>query len=241
MLFFNNNNNLRGKVIDKKSALKHFSLVDQKFYQLAKKLLPKIDLPETLPASRRAAELLRIIVGQQISTKAASSIWQKLGPQLLKADGQLKNPSQAELLQNGASGPKARYLLAVSQAIRQGRLDLKDVDDLSDEEIISRLVQQPGIGRWTAEMFLIRALGRPDVFSLGDLGIRTALLKLNQGLGPKSDLSCFLKKYSPHGSLAALVCWRSFRQWLKALVGTTSKTVWPISFRRQLAAFKDSW
>lgn len=190
-------------------ALAHFEVADQKLYRLAESHLHDIDPPAPMAPDRRAEELMRIIIGQQISTRAANSIWQRLRPKLFLADGSLANPALGALVDNGASTGKARSILALRQALVAGQLDLAVFDDWTDDEVIADLSQYPGIGPWTAEMFLIRALGRPDVFSLRDLGLRTALSRLH-GLAAEADqLEPLAEKYSPHGTLAALVCWRS--------------------------------
>ena len=193
----------------KQSALDHFGRVDQKLHALATHHLPEIDLPTPQPAKNRAAILMKSVVGQQISIKAASSIWQRLEPELFSADNQPANPEIETLTANGASTAKAKSLLALSRALTDGQLDMTSLDDWSDEQVIDHLVQYPGIGPWTAEMFLIGGLGRLDVFSLRDLGLRVALSQLHGLPAEISQLEPLAQTYSPHGTLAALVCWRS--------------------------------
>ena len=194
---------------DKQSALDHFGRVDSRLQALAKRHLPDISLPAPLPAEKRAAALMKSIVGQQISIKAANSIWRRLQPELFSAGGQPARPKVETLIANGASTAKAKSLLALSRDLTDERLDLSVFDNWPDQQVVARLVQYPGIGPWTAEMFLISGLGRPDVFSLRDLGLRLALSRLH-GLPAKIDqLEPLARSYSPHGTLAALVCWRS--------------------------------
>ncbi len=193
----------------KQSALDHFGRVDQKLHALATHHLPDIDLPASQPPENRAAVLMRLIIGQQISVKATNSIWQRLQPKLFSTDKQPANPEIETLVANGASTAKAKSLLALSRALTDGQLDMTVLDDWTDEQVIDHLVQHPGIGPWTAEMFLIRGLGRLDVFSLGDLGLRVALSRLHSLPAEISQLEPLAQTYSPHRTLAALVCWRS--------------------------------
>ena len=193
----------------KQSALDHFGRVDPKLHALAKRHLPDIELPTPQPAENRAAILMKSIVSQQISTKAASSIWRQLKPRLFSTNNQLANPDIEALLSCGASAAKAKSLITLSQALTDGQLDMSSLDDWADEQVINHLTQYPGIGPWTAEMFLIGGLGRLDVFSLRDLGLRVALSRLH-GLAPEiKQLEPLARTYSPHGTLAALICWRS--------------------------------
>ena len=193
----------------KQSALQHFQSVDKKLYTLAKQHLPTITLPTPAPIDKRPAVLMKSIVGQQISIKAANSIWQRLQAVLFTVNQQLNEPNIEELIANGASAAKAKSLIALSQALRSKQLDMSVFDNWENEQIVDHLIQYPGIGPWTAEMFLISGLGRLDVFSLRDLGLRTALSRLH-GLPPEiEDLKPLVCTYSPYGTLAALICWRS--------------------------------
>ena len=128
--------------------------------------------------------LARAIVGQQLSTKAAASIWNKL---LEQFDGKPPKPEQLlkrradQLRKAGLSRSKVEFLKDLAKRVKDGRLDLKRLADLADEDVIAALIEVKGIGRWTAEMFLIFHLGRPDVTSAGDLGIRRAV-QISYGL-----------------------------------------------------------
>lgn len=193
----------------KQLALDHFWATDKKLYRLAQKHLPQIEPPTAPPPAKRSAVLMKSIVGQQISIKAAKSIWQRLQPKLFGPNDQLANPRIEVLVTNGASTAKAKSLLALGQALRSGQLDMAAFDNWPDQQVIDHLVQYPGVGPWTAEMFLISGLGRPDVFSLRDLGLRVALSRLHGRPAEIEALKPLAAKYSPHGTLAALVCWRS--------------------------------
>jgi DNA-3-methyladenine glycosylase II len=157
--------------------------------------------------------LARAIVGQQVSTKAAASIWAKFE----EAFGGDPNPeavveADTDVLRGaGLSGAKAAYVKDLAANVTSGELDLERIAELADEDVIADLTEIKGIGRWTAEMFLIFHLGRPDVISAGDLGIRRAV-QLAYGLddlpGP-TDLERIADPWRPHRTLACLYLWRS--------------------------------
>jgi DNA-3-methyladenine glycosylase II len=158
--------------------------------------------------------LARAIVGQQLSTKAARSIWERLVDIL---GG--KFPGPAELLaidpetirSAGLSRSKVNFLRDLAERIDDGRLDLARLADLPDEDIVAALTEVKGVGPWTAEMFLMFHLARPDVISTGDLGIRRAV-QIEYGLddlpGP-TDLERIAEPWRPHRTLACLYLWRS--------------------------------
>ena len=158
--------------------------------------------------------LARAIVGQQLSTRAAASIWNKL---LAIFGGRMPTQEQflrrrrPTLLKAGLSNAKVEYLRDLALRIKDGRLDLARLKDLSDEDVCAELVEVKGIGRWSAEMFLIFHLGRHDVISAGDLGIRRAI-QLAYGMddlpGPE-DIDRIAEPWRPHRTLAGLYLWRS--------------------------------
>jgi len=158
--------------------------------------------------------LTMAIVGQQLSTKAAASIWKKV--QALFGD---RTPKPEELLRRrpqtlrkaGLSNMKVEFVRDLALRVRDGKLDLKRLAKLPDQDVIAELVQVKGIGAWTAEMFLIFHLGRPDVVSVGDLGIRRAV-QITYGMkdlpGPE-ELEKLAEEWRPHRTLACLYLWRS--------------------------------
>jgi DNA-3-methyladenine glycosylase II len=158
--------------------------------------------------------LARAIVGQQLSTKAAASIWDKLldqfGGKPPKPEQLLKRRAD-QLRKAGLSRSKVQFLKDLAKRVKDGRLDLKRLRDLPDEDVIAALIEVKGIGRWTAEMFLIFHLARPDVVSTGDLGIRRAV-QIAYGMeelpGPE-ELERIAEEWRPHRTLACLYLWRS--------------------------------
>ena len=158
--------------------------------------------------------LARAIVGQQLSTKAAGSIWERLVAHFGKSfpqPAQLLAADPESLREAGLSWAKVGFLRDLAERIEDGQLDLGRLAGLSDEDVVAELVQIKGIGVWTAEMFLIFHLARPDIVSTGDLGIRRAVqvaYGLDELPGPH-DLERIAEPWRPHRTLACLYLWRS--------------------------------
>jgi DNA-3-methyladenine glycosylase II len=157
--------------------------------------------------------LARAIVGQQLSTRAAASIWEKLtglfdGAMTPEA---LRRRRPQTLRKAGLSNAKVQFLRDLAARVADGRLDLQRLKDLPDEDVVAELIQVKGIGLWSAEMFLIFHLGRPDVVSAGDLGIRRAI-QVTYGLGDlpgPEEVERIAEPWRPHRTLACLYLWRS--------------------------------
>jgi DNA-3-methyladenine glycosylase II len=173
---------------------------------------PETDRRGSRPDAYEA--LARAIVGQQLSTKAAASIWAKLrglfGDHTPTAS-ELAEADDERLRSAGLSNSKVAYLKELARRVDSGELDLARLPELADEDVVAELIEVRGIGRWTAEMFLIFHLARPDVISAGDLGIRRAI-QISYGLeylpGP-TDLERISEPWRPHRTLACLYLWRS--------------------------------
>jgi DNA-3-methyladenine glycosylase II len=158
--------------------------------------------------------LLRAIVGQQLSTKAARTIYLRvcdLFGGTTPSPEELLEASEKELRACGLSGRKVEYVRDLAAHVLSGELELDRLDELSDEEAIVELVAVRGLGQWTAEMFLLFHLERPDVLSGGDLGIRKAV-QIEYGLeempAPQRVLEIG-EPWRPHRSLASLYLWES--------------------------------
>ncbi len=155
--------------------------------------------------------LVRSIVGQQLTGKAAETIYARLK----KAVGaitprRLLKHEESEFRTVGLSGSKTGTILGLARVALEG-LDLDNVDHLSDDEIKETLVKIKGIGPWTAEMFLIFGMGRPDVFSAGDLGLRKGLkivYQLEELPEPKACEALF-EPWRPYRSAASWYLWRA--------------------------------
>jgi DNA-3-methyladenine glycosylase II len=158
------------------------------------------------------ATLVDAIVSQQISVKAADAILRRveaaageLAPQALLALG------HDALRASGLSNAKARYVLDLSERVADGRLDLDHLAQHDDEQIIQQLVLVKGIGRWTAEMYLIFSLGRPDVLPVDDLGLRQGVQRA-YGLPelPKGPaIRAIAEPWRPFRSVGTWYLWRS--------------------------------
>lgn len=164
--------------------------------------------------TRRFSVLARAIISQQVSTAAARTIRGRLED--LLAPGKLEPESVARLKEPqlrsvGLSRQKASYLLDLAQRTLDGTVRLDRIGRLSDDEVIKMLTQVKGIGRWTAEMFLIFSLGRLDVLPVDDLGVRTALKDLYDldDLPDKKTCVKIATPWRPYATIGAWYCWRS--------------------------------
>jgi DNA-3-methyladenine glycosylase II len=159
--------------------------------------------------------LVRSIVGQQLSTIAARAIYGRL---LDRFGG--RPPTPEEVLADepdelrtaaGLSHAKVRYLRSLAEHVLNGSLKLEALDALGDDEVIRELTAVKGIGEWSAHMFLMFHLGRPDVLAVGDLGIRKAI-QIAYGLEalPKPDeMEAIAEPWRPYRTLACRFLWRS--------------------------------
>jgi DNA-3-methyladenine glycosylase II len=157
---------------------------------------------------------VRSITGQQLSTKAAATIYGRVTELY---GGQTPTPEQIigtdpeQLRAAGLSGAKAAYLRDLAEHIVDGDLPIDRLAELSDDEVYDTLIAVKGLGRWTVDMFLIFHLGRPDILPVGDLGIRRAI-QINYGLDqmPKpAQMEQIAESWRPHRSLASLYLWES--------------------------------
>ena len=158
--------------------------------------------------------LVRAILSQQLSGKAADTIHGRMvavlgGPEFLTAE-RLLAADPVALRAAGVSGPKIKYLRDLAERVCDGRLDLHALDEHSDEEVIAALTAVKGMGRWTAEMFLMFRLNRPDVFPIDDLGIVKGVQKLfGMKRRPKpSTMTRLAEPWRPYRSIAAWYIWR---------------------------------
>jgi len=156
--------------------------------------------------------LARAIVGQQISVKAAQSVWDRLLACVGECTPQAVLRREARALRAcGLSDRKTEYIVDLAQRFEGGLVHPLRWPDMADEEVIADLVQVRGIGRWTAEMFLIFNLLRPDVFPLDDLGLQAALRR-HYFSGRKTSTACMRRlgaQWAPWRSVATWYLWRS--------------------------------
>lgn len=153
--------------------------------------------------------LISSIISQQISGKAAQTVWNRLVTEIGQVTPQSISKTDVALIQKqGMSMRKASNIKAIADEIIKGAITLEDLKLMPDEEVIKVLVSLPGIGKWTAQMLLIFSMQRLDILSWEDLGIRRGLCKL-YGI-EKLDKKTFehLKsKYSPYGTIASFYLW----------------------------------
>jgi DNA-3-methyladenine glycosylase II len=175
--------------------------------------LTRIGYPEPRIREPGYETLLRTIVGQQVSVAAAASIWRKLEAAVGKdiAPDALLNAPDESLRAAGLSRQKASYARSLAEEVSAGRLNLDGLPQ-DDEEAIHALTQVKGIGRWSAEIYLLFAEGRPDIWPAGDLAVQAALGRL-KGLAerPSEKLTRTLAEdWRPHRGAAAIFLWHHY-------------------------------
>jgi DNA-3-methyladenine glycosylase II len=156
--------------------------------------------------------LARSIVGQQISVKAAQAVWERFeAAAVTVAPAAILQLDEQAMRAAGLSRMKVAYLKDLADRFHAGALRPRRWARMDDEAIIADLVQVKGIGRWSAEMFLIFHLMRPDVVPLGDLGLQRAMERLYNGGDAlsKDDMLAVAKPWRPWGSVATWYLWRS--------------------------------
>ena len=201
------------KLEHEEQALAHFKKADPVLYKVAKRHAGQI-VAKVSPkrgADALFASLASSVVSQQLSLKAAATIWERLK---VAAGGAVTAESIAKLKVEkmraaGLSAAKVRTLKELSQAVKDG-LDLPALKKLPEDVAIAQLTSVWGIGTWTAEMFLIFALGRLDVFSPGDLGVMRAIEEIYQVEkdSHKRTYAALAEKWAPYRSIACLILWR---------------------------------
>jgi len=153
--------------------------------------------------------LISSVVSQQISNKAAETVWKRLVALLGEVNPETIVQTPFEQIQQcGMSNRKTQYIKGIAEASLGGQVDFSRLHTLSDEEVIKALSSLHGVGEWTAEMLLIFSLERPDVVSFEDLGIRRGMMNL-YGLKEltKEQFARYRKRYAPYGSVASLYLW----------------------------------
>ncbi|PTA67929.1 DNA-3-methyladenine glycosylase family protein [Deinococcus arcticus] len=162
------------------------------------------ELPVFAPTTNPFATLIRNVTGQQLSVKAAATIYARLETLLGEVTPTTLLDANPEALRSaGLSWAKVRTVQAIAQAAHTGTVDFAHLGTQPDEAVIAALLPLPGIGRWTGEMFLMFGLARPDVFSMGDLALRQGLTRLYPGT-PAAEV---LSGWQPYRTLAARYLW----------------------------------
>jgi len=190
-------------------AVAHLRRVDPRWSEL----IDRFGQCRLTPRQDRFGTLVRAIIGQQISSRAAASIDQRLRDLggTPHEPGTLLALGESRLRSVGLSGVKARYVLNLAEAVASGNVPLDAFDAWDDDAIVARLTSVKGVGTWTAEMFLIFALNRPDVLPVGDLGVRVAL-RDHHGLAelPRpAQCRALAEPWRPFRTIAIWYLWRT--------------------------------
>lgn len=181
---------------------------------IMKNLIEMVGPCQLQPTTSYFQALARSIIAQQISTKAARSITARveeiLGTGGWTAEAVLR--TSTELLRSaGLSSAKERSLRDLALHVQEGKVTFADIQTCPDEQVIERLIPVRGIGRWTAEMFLIFSLGRPDILPVADLGLRAGVQR-HYGLSElpnKETLTALAEPWRPYRSVATWYIWKS--------------------------------
>ena len=191
----------------------HFESVDPILFEALTRIGEIPPVTKKGNSADHFTELCASIISQQLSVKVADVIWTRFvhlfpeGRDWAKGETEpslshqrvLEVPDQ-QMRDQGISWAKIKYIKDLAQKVANKEIDLEQIDSLPDEEVIAELVKVKGIGRWTAEMFLMFSLARPDTFPVDDLGIKKAMAKLKL---KKSD------RWKPYRTVASWYLWRS--------------------------------
>jgi DNA-3-methyladenine glycosylase II len=197
------------------TAKAHFQRVDPVVAAVVAGVTLPAELAEFAP-TEYFGRLCDDIISQQLSIKAAATIGQRFVDFYQAASAaeldphRIKSTDPLQLRQLGLSMNKARYVIGLAEAVASGQLDFARFTHMSDEEIIEHLVAIKGVGRWTAEMFLIFTMGRQNIFSWGDLGLKRSLYKLygEEYANKPVEAQAIVENWSPFKSYASLALWR---------------------------------
>lgn len=195
---------------DLEAAVAHLTSRDG----LMKRAVLEAGSPPLRKRKRGFESLLKIIVEQQLSTASANAIWSRLQTGLDVIEPAVVQQADDTTLRSfGLSGPKIRYCRALSEAVLSGDLDLAGLARRPDEVAMEALQSVKGIGRWTAEIYLLFCLGRPNVWPAGDIAVQSALQSLagyDVRPGPQ-EMDEAAENWRPLRGVAALVLWNYYR------------------------------
>lgn len=154
------------------------------------------------------SSLVEMIINQQLSNKAAFTICERFST-LCKGDvcpDSVLSLTEEEMRSAGLSRPKIKYIMGLATSVKEQSIPFDDMEDMNDEDAIIMLSSQKGIGRWTAEMFLIFVLGREDVFAMGDVGLQRAVEHMH-GVDDLDALKTLSETWAPYRTYASLYLW----------------------------------
>ena len=198
--------------MDIDTILDYFETVDPILASAGRNIASRLTLPVRQPSKNYLSDLCESIVSQQLSVKAASTIWARTHGTVSDWNDphMILLASTQDLRSCGLSGQKISYVKNIAEAILSHKLHLSRFDEMTDQETIDELVQIKGIGQWTAEMFLMFSLAREDIFSSGDLGLRNGIKKLYglDSITPQIAHELSLK-WAPYRSCASRILWKT--------------------------------
>jgi len=171
------------------------------------------------PKSRKRAPgfatLVRIIIDQQVSVQAGAAIWNRLETTAgVVSPETMLRLGEAGLRGAGLSGAKARYVYGIARAVANGELNLERLQRCRQETVFRELTKLKGIGRWTAEIYLMFALGRPDILPVGDIALQAAagrLLGLSERPSP-AELEEIGERWRPYRTVASVMLWHFYKK-----------------------------
>ena len=180
--------------------------------RVMRRLVPKFIGASIETRGEPFVTLARSVVGQQISVKAAQSVWDRFSALMKTVNPRAVSKLKVEDMRAaGLSGRKVEYIKDLADYFQTGKVSVKQWDAMEDEAIIAELIAIRGIGRWTAEMFLMFYLRRPDVLPLDDVGLLNGISKLYFSDEPvsRSEVRDLARAWEPYRSVATWYIWRS--------------------------------
>lgn len=194
-----------------RAVLNHFQKIDPILFSIAKRV--DIEQIESRETKDYFHSLCHEIIGQQLAKNAARAIFDRF--KKLFASERITPEETTKLTEEtirnvGTSWSKARFIKNLAQEVVDGNLNLKDLTHLNNSQVVENLTKVKGIGPWTAQMFLMFTLGREDIFSHGDLGLKKAMFKLyslNENT-TQDEIREITKKWSPYRTYACQMLWK---------------------------------
>ena len=187
------------------TEIEHLKKVDKRLAEVIDKVgrVKRKIIPDLFSA------LVNSIIGQQISTKAHRTIWERMKQRLNDISPTVVNDLSLDELQKfGITFKKAVYIQSMTRKIVSGEFNIQELETMSDEEICTKLSELDGIGTWTAEMLMIHSMQRPNILSYGDLAIIRGLRMIyHHQTIDKAKFERYKKRYSPYASIASLYIW----------------------------------
>ncbi|MDP1624980.1 MAG: DNA-3-methyladenine glycosylase 2 family protein [bacterium] len=190
-------------------AQAHFKKTDPRLHKVSL----AFDIPDVKASKDLFRDICWTIIGQQLSGKAADTIFARfeiLLPRKKVEPKVILKLSDAQMRSAGLSGAKSRAIKSLAEHVLSGELNLASLPSLPDAEVVLNLTKVKGIGPWTAEMLLMFSLGRMDVFSIGDLVLRKELMNLHgwKKLPSEKKIAAALAAWSPYRTYAARILWK---------------------------------